>query len=83
MYYPKPRDRLPSGLKIGEAGSVQFAMVDHATGIGWVPVAPHEALYRRCGEANGCAHHGRVLKTLMSAYVPGSQGVEASRRLKG
>lgn len=42
-----------SELKISEAGSVQFTMVDHAVQIGWVPLTPHEALYRRGGEAGG------------------------------
>lgn len=40
-----------SELKISEAGSVQFPMVDHAVEIGWTPLMPQEALYRRGGEA--------------------------------
>ena len=32
-------------LKIGEAGTVQFPMVDHAVEIGWMPVTPQDALY--------------------------------------
>lgn len=40
-----------SELKISEAGSVQFPMVDHAVEIGWTPLTPQEALYRRGGEA--------------------------------
>ncbi len=38
-------------LKISEAGSVQFPMVDHAVEIGWQPLTPVEALFRRGGEA--------------------------------
>lgn len=40
-----------STLKIGEAGTVQFPMVDHAVEIGWKPLTPQEALYLRGGEA--------------------------------
>jgi type I restriction enzyme R subunit len=40
-----------SELKISEAGSVQFPMVDHAVEIGWTPLTPQEALTRRGGEA--------------------------------
>lgn len=39
-----------SELKISEADSVQFPMVDHAVEIGWTPLTPQEALYRRGGE---------------------------------
>ncbi|MBO9643406.1 MAG: HsdR family type I site-specific deoxyribonuclease [Pseudacidovorax sp.] len=42
-----------SELKIGEAGSVQFPMVDHAVEVGWTPLKPGDALYRRGGEAGG------------------------------
>ena len=42
-----------SELKIGEAGSVQFPMVDHAVEVGWTPLKPADALYRRGGEAGG------------------------------
>lgn len=38
-------------LKISEAGSVQFPMVDHATEIGWEPLTPVEALFRRTDES--------------------------------
>ena len=41
----------PGGLKISEAGTVQLPMVDHAVEIGWTPLTPQEALYRRGGEA--------------------------------
>ena len=40
-------------MKITEAGTVQFPMVRHAEEIGWKPVAPPEALWRRGGEAGG------------------------------
>ncbi|MFO1504388.1 MAG: HsdR family type I site-specific deoxyribonuclease [Steroidobacteraceae bacterium] len=38
-------------LKISEAGSVQFPMVGHAVEIGWKPLTPMEALYRRGDES--------------------------------
>jgi type I restriction enzyme R subunit len=40
-----------SELKISEAGSVQFPMVAHAAGIGWMPISPEIALQKRGGEA--------------------------------
>lgn len=36
-----------SGLRISEAGSVQFPMVDHAVEVGWTLLTPADALYRR------------------------------------
>ena len=42
---------IASPLKIGEAGTVQFPMVNHAVEIGWEPLTPLDALYRRGGEA--------------------------------
>ena len=38
-------------LRITEAGSVQFPMVRHAAEIGWTPIPPQVAMYRRGGEA--------------------------------
>ena len=38
-------------LGISEAGSVQFPMVRHAAEIGWTPLPPQVASYRRGGEA--------------------------------
>lgn len=35
-----------STLRISEAGSVQFPMVDHTAEIGWQPLTPVEALFR-------------------------------------
>ena len=40
-----------STLKIGEAGSVQLPMIAHAVEMGWQPLSPLEAVYRRGGEA--------------------------------
>lgn len=40
-----------SELKISEAGTVQFPMVAHAVGIGWIPIAPEAAKKKRGGEA--------------------------------
>lgn len=42
-----------SALKISEAGSVQFPMVEHATEIGWEKLPPAEALSRRGDESAG------------------------------
>ena len=38
-------------LRITEAGSVQFPMVRHASEIGWTPIPPQVAMYKRGGEA--------------------------------
>lgn len=38
-------------LRISEAGSVQFPMVNHAVEIGWTPLTPVEALLRRGDES--------------------------------
>jgi type I restriction enzyme R subunit len=40
-----------SGLKISEAGSVQFPMVAHAAAIGWTAIPPEIAKQKRGGEA--------------------------------
>lgn len=40
-----------SELKISEAGTVQFPMVNHAAGIGWAPITPEVAKQKRGGEA--------------------------------
>ncbi|MEQ8737323.1 MAG: hypothetical protein RID59_02000, partial [Hoeflea sp.] len=40
-----------SELKISEAGTVQFPMVDHAASIGWTPITPEVAKQKRGGEA--------------------------------
>lgn len=40
-----------STLKISEAGSVQFPMVEHAAEIGWEKLSPVEALFRRGDES--------------------------------
>lgn len=42
-----------STLKISEAGSVQFPMVEHAAEIGWEKLSPAEALFRRGDESAG------------------------------
>ena len=41
-----------STLKISEAGTVQFPMVNHAAEIGWEPLTPFEALSRRGDESS-------------------------------
>lgn len=40
-----------SEIKISEAGTVQFPMVNHAVGIGWTPITPEVAKQKRGGEA--------------------------------
>jgi len=50
-------------LKIGEPGTVQFPMVDHAVGIGWKPLTPEEAVYQRGGE-DGVFLRGVLLRKL-------------------
>ncbi len=40
-----------SEIRISEAGTVQFPMVNHAAGIGWTPIAPEVAKQKRGGEA--------------------------------
>ena len=42
---------MAQALKISEAGSVQFPMVDHAVEVGWTPLTPVEALFRRGDES--------------------------------
>ena len=44
-------DRAVTDLRITEAGSVQFPMVRHAAEIGWTPIPPQVAMYKRGGEA--------------------------------
>ena len=39
-------------IRISEAGSVQFPMVAHTAGIGWIPIAPDVAKQKRGGEAS-------------------------------
>lgn len=53
-----------SVLKISEAGSVQFPMVDHAAGIGWKPLTPVEALFRR-GDESSCLFRGVLERKLL------------------
>ena len=50
-------------LRISEAGSVQFPMVRHAAEIGWTPLSPQVATYRRGGEA-GILFRGDVRAAL-------------------
>ena len=50
-------------LKITEAGTVQFPMVRHAAEIGWAPIPPQVAMYKRGGEA-GMLFHGELERTL-------------------
>src|SRR5581483_12399510 len=50
-------------LKIGEPGTVQFPMVDHAVEIGWKPLTPQDAVYQRGGE-DGVFLHGALARKL-------------------
>jgi type I restriction enzyme R subunit len=52
-----------SMLKIGEPGTVQFPMVDHAVEIGWKPLTPQDAVYQRGGE-DGVFLHGVLARKL-------------------
>lgn len=64
-------------LKISEAGSAQFPMIDHAVEIGWQALTPQEAVYRRGGEA-GNLLRGTLTKKLAD-FNPwlGEAGVRA------
>ena len=57
-----------STLKISEAGSVQFPMVDHAVEIGWEPLTPVEALFRR-GDESSSLFRG-LLEQKLLAFNP-------------
>jgi len=50
-------------LKIGELGTVQFPMVDHAVEIGWEALTPQDAVYQRGGE-DGVFLRGVLLRKL-------------------
>jgi len=54
-----------STLKISEAGSVQFPMVDHAAEIGWEPLTPVEALFRR-GDESASLFRGQLEQKLLA-----------------
>jgi len=54
-----------STLKISEAGSVQFPMVDHAAEIGWEPLTPLEALFRR-GDESASLFRGLLEQKLLA-----------------
>ncbi|MCX7672776.1 MAG: HsdR family type I site-specific deoxyribonuclease [Thiobacillaceae bacterium] len=53
-----------SMLKISEAGSVQFPMVEHAAEIGWEKLSPTEALFRR-GETSAGLFKGLLEQKLL------------------
>ncbi len=55
-------------LQISEAGSVQFPMVDHAVEVGWTPLTPVEALFRR-GDESARMFRG-VLEQKILAFNP-------------
>ena len=57
-----------STLKISEAGSVQFPMVKHAEEIGWEPLTPVEALFRR-GDESSSLFRG-LLEQKLLAFNP-------------
>jgi type I restriction enzyme R subunit len=54
-----------SSLKISEAGSVQFPMVDHTAEIGWEPLTPVEALFRR-GDESASLFRGLLEQKLLA-----------------
>lgn len=57
-----------SSIRIGEAHTVQFPMVDHAVEIGWTPLAPEAALVKR-GNAAGMLFPG-VLEAKLLLFNP-------------
>jgi hypothetical protein len=59
-----------SMLRISEAGTVQFPMVDHAAGIGWTPLDPMEALFLR-GDESARMFRG-TLEQKIRAFKPPS-----------
>jgi type I restriction enzyme R subunit len=52
-------------LKISEAGTVQFPMVDHAVEIGWTPLSPVEALFRR-GDESARMFRGTLVQKILA-----------------
>ncbi|WP_299426827.1 HsdR family type I site-specific deoxyribonuclease [uncultured Meiothermus sp.] len=57
-----------STLKISEAGTVQFPMVEHAVEIGWTPLTPEDARAKRGGEAG--TFFREVLEDRLAAFNP-------------
>ena len=57
-----------TALKISEAGTVQFPMVEHAAEIGWEPLTPMEALLRR-GDESASLFRG-LLEQKLLAFNP-------------
>ena len=57
-----------STLRISEAGTVQFPMVKHAVGIGWMPITPEDARTKRGGEAG--TFFRDVLEAKLAAFNP-------------
>jgi type I restriction enzyme R subunit len=57
-----------STLKISEAGTVQFPMVEHAAEIGWTPITPEDARAKRGGEAG--LFFREVLEDRLAAFNP-------------
>jgi len=57
---------MSSPLKISEAGSVQFPMVNHAVEIGWTPLTPFEALSRR-GDESARMFRGTLEQKILAA----------------
>ena len=57
-----------SPLKISEAGTVQFPMVEHAAEIGWLKLTPVEALFRR-GDESSSLFRG-LLEQKLLAFNP-------------
>lgn len=41
-----------SEIRISQAATVQFPMVNHATGTGWTPITPAVAKRKRGGDAS-------------------------------
>ena len=57
-----------STLKVSEADTVQFPMVNHAVEIGWMSITPEDARTKRGGESG--AFFRDVLETKLAAFNP-------------
>ena len=66
-----------SGVKISEAGTVQFPMVKHAVEIGWTPVTPESAREKRGGDAGMLFRDDLAAK--LAAFNPwlGADGINS------
>jgi type I restriction enzyme R subunit len=57
-----------SELKNQRAGSVQFPMVRHAAGVGWIPITPETARQKRGGYDGMCSAMNSKLSSPSSIH---------------